>query len=108
MSEKKHKKGEIHLNAASIKASLGKTGRGLSRYAGILFFVLVAATYGFVVLRINLLSNAQPSQSDIDAQVTSTSVPNIDPKIAEQLQKLEDNSVNVQTLFDQARNNPFQ
>lgn len=108
MSESKKKKGEINLSLSSIKPIFSKFVAGLSRYGVVLFFILIAGVYGFVVLRINLLSNIQPSQSDIDAQTTSTSVPRIDPKVAEQLEKLEDNSVNVQTLFDEARNNPFQ
>lgn len=80
----------------------------LSRYSAILFFLLITSVYGFVVFRINSLVNAQPSQSDIDAQSKTSSVPRVDPNVAEQLQKLQDNSVNVQTLFNQARNNPFQ
>lgn len=98
----------IELNSESLR-QLGKgLLAGFLRYSTILFFVLVAAVYGFIVLRINLLSSAQPSQSDIDAQTTSTPVPRIDPKVAEQLQQLKDNSVNVQTLFQEARNNPFE
>lgn len=86
-----------------------KKALGLAvRYSAILFFLLITSAYGFVIMRINTLVNAQPSQSDIDAQAKSTPVPRVDPKVAEQLEGLEDNSVNVQTLFDQARNNPFQ
>jgi hypothetical protein len=105
---KQPKKGEIHIDAASLKQAGSRSLAALSRYAVILFFVLVAGVYGFVVLRINSLSNAQPSDSDVAAQSTATPVPRIDPKVAQQLQDLEDNSVNVQTLFEQARNNPFQ
>lgn len=102
------KKGEIHIDKASLRSAFVKTGHLFSRYAAIMFFVLVAAVYGFVVLRINLLSNIQPSQAQIDEQVSATPVPRIDPKVAEQLEQLQDNSVNVQTLFQEARDNPFQ
>jgi hypothetical protein len=105
---KKSKKGEIRLSSAGLKQAGAKSVATLSRYAAVLFMVLVAGVYGFVVLRINALSNAQPSGSDVAAQSTTTPVPRIDPKTAQQLQNLEDNSVNVQTLFEQARNNPFQ
>jgi hypothetical protein len=104
----KPKKGEIHLDAASLKAFGRKAITSFSRYGAILFFVLIAGIYGFVILRINMLANAQPSQSEIDAQAAAAPVPSINPQVAQQLQKLEDNSVNVQTLFDQARSNPFQ
>lgn len=106
--QKNAKKGEIHVDKASLKSAFVRTGRLFSRYAAVMFFVLVAAVYGFVILRINLLSNVQPSQAQIDEQVSSTPVPRIDPKVAEQLEQLQDNSVNVQTLFQEARDNPFQ
>lgn len=102
------KKKKTELNLKTILPLLVKASGVLSRYAAILFFLLISIVYGFVVLRISSLANIQPSQSDIDAQTKSTPVPRVDPKVAEQLQSLEDNSVNVQTLFNEARNNPFQ
>jgi hypothetical protein len=104
----KPKKTELKLDAAALKVLPGKLAKPLSRYAAILFFLLVAGTYAFVILRINTLSNAQPSQSDVDTQTSKTPIPRIDPTIAEQLEKLKDNSQNVQTLFEQARQNPFE
>jgi len=101
------KKTEIKLDAASLRTAASAVVKQLLRYAPILFFLLVAIVYGFVVLRINTLSNAQPSQSDIDAQTTTTPIPRIDPNTAKRLENLEDNSQNVQTLFDEARKNPF-
>ena len=103
---KKAKKAE--LNLATLKAYLPKIASAFGRYGGIMFFLLVSAVYGFVILRINTLGDAQPDQSQVDALAKSASVPRIDPKIVKQLESLEDNSVNVQTLFDEARNNPFQ
>jgi hypothetical protein len=107
MSDKKKKK-QGDLSLKSLKPIAFRGLGYLSRYAGIMFFLLIAAVYGFVLLRINSLADIQPSQSDIDAQATETPIPRVDPKVAQQLQNLEDNSVNVQTLFVQARNNPFQ
>ena len=101
------KKTDIKLDAASLRAVGNAIAKQFLRYAAILFFLLVAVVYGFVVLRINTLSNAQPSQSDIDAQTTTTPIPRIDPNTAKRLENLEDNSQNVQTLFDEARKNPF-
>lgn len=103
---KKKKKSELSLK--ELRPLLYKALRLAGRYSAILFFLLITTVYGFVIMRINTLVNAQPSQSDIDAQTKSTAVPRVDPKVAEQLESLQDNSVNVQTLFNQARNNPFQ
>lgn len=107
MSKKKSSSGDIDLKA--IVPMLRKALLATLRYGGLLFFVLVAGVYSFVVFRINDLSNAQPTDSDISttAQSKTTAIPNIDPAVVQQLQDLKDNSTNVQALFDQARSNPF-
>jgi hypothetical protein len=79
----------------------------LRRYSFLLFLVFVVLLYGFVVLRINNLSNAQPSDEAVSSQVQAAQVPHIDQSVVQQLQSLQDNSVSVQTLFNQARSNPF-
>ena len=98
----------IHINAASLKATAAKTGQILKPYAGVLFFLLIALAYGFLVLRINSLSAAPVNPANVDTQVKAAPTPHVDPKVIQQLQALKDNSVNVQTLFQGSRTNPFQ
>jgi len=74
----------------------------------VLFLVLVALVYGFVVWRAHVLTNAQPDQSAINSQTSAAKHPQIDQATIEKINQLKDSSVNVQTLFDQARQNPFQ
>lgn len=78
------------------------------RYAAILFLLLVAAVYGFVLFKITTYSSAQPSDSDISAKVKAFAVPHIPASAVDQMQSLQDHSVSVKALFDAARNNPFQ
>src|SRR5262245_5671891 len=95
----------------SIKALLGvfvKIGRRLSGYAVPLFLLLLVAVYGFVLYKISVLANVQPSDSDVTAQAKASAVPHVDSNAVKQLESLQDNSVSVQTLFNQARRNPFQ
>jgi len=83
--------------------------RTLLRYRVFLFFLLLAAVYGFLVFRISVLNGAEPSSTDVSAQTQTTPpVPHIDQNVVKQLKSLQDNSVSVQTLFNDARNNPFQ
>lgn len=78
------------------------------RYSLAAFVVFVVLIYGFLLLRIHSLSAAQPTADQVSSQVRSARIPHIDQSVVQQLQSLQDNSVNVQALFDQARNNPFQ
>ena len=80
----------------------------IKRYLPVLFVVLLLAIYGFLAYRVNLLNDAAPSSSDVASKSKTTQVPHIDPKVIAQLQNLQDNSVSVKALFDQARDNPFQ
>lgn len=78
------------------------------RYAPLLFAALLVGIYGFLVYRVQVLNASEPSSADVASQSKTAQVPHIDQKVIEQLQQLQDNSVSVQTLFDQARSNPFQ
>jgi len=96
------------ISLKSFAVTGGKIARALRPYAGVLFFLLIAAAYGFVILRINSLSTAPVDQSAVDSQAQSAAKPHVDANTIQQLQALKDNSVNVQTLFQDNRLNPFQ
>ncbi|HEV7454183.1 MAG TPA: hypothetical protein VGO07_02895 [Candidatus Saccharimonadales bacterium] len=80
----------------------------LKPYTVVLIVVLFAAAYSLVILRINSLSNAEVDQNAVTSQVKSSPSLRIDPQAVQQLQSLKDNSVNVQTLFENQRTNPFE
>jgi hypothetical protein len=82
--------------------------RQLGRYRTVFFLAFVAVLYGILLLHINSLDNQQPSDQAVNSQVKAANVPRIDQAVVRQIQSLQDNSVSVQSLFDQARNNPFQ
>ncbi len=76
-------------------------------YSLIAFVALVVVLYGFLVLRINSLGSAQPSETAISSHVQEAKVLRIDPAVVDQLKSLQDNSVSVKSLFDETRANPF-
>lgn len=94
----------------NLKPWLTKANRDLDKarqFSALAFIIFVAVLYGFVLLRINSLSNQQPSPDSVTSQVQAARVPHIDQSVVKQLESLHDNSVNVQALFNQARSNPF-
>lgn len=91
-----------------ITASLPKLGSQLRHYSLAIFLVSVGLTYLFILFQINSLSSAQPSADAISNQVKGAQPPKIDKQLVHQLESLQDNSVSVQTLFEEARSNPFQ
>ena len=95
------------FNLSSFLETVNAKLNPLRRYSVVIFLVVVACLYGFVMFRINTLSSAEPSEEAVDSQVQASHVPHIDPKVVKQLQSLQDHSVNVKALFDEARSNPF-
>lgn len=92
----------------TLPARLSAVLKPIRRYHVLLFFLLLAVVYGVMLYRINTLSNAQPSGDAVAEQVKTTPQPHIDQSVVKQVETLQDNSVSVKSLFDQARSNPFQ
>lgn len=97
-----------HLNLKKLAEKGLPLWSGLRRYSVLLFLVFVIFLYGFVLLRIDNLINAQPSTDEVNSHVRAAHVPHIDQAVVQQLKSLQDNSVSVKSLFNQARDNPFQ
>jgi hypothetical protein len=97
-----------NLDLKSLGSVVAKLSRKTIPYAGFAIFLVFAGAYAFLVLRISNLSNPPVDDSQVTAQVKASSIPHIDSQAVDQLQTLKDNSVNVQTLFQQSRTNPFQ
>lgn len=96
------------LDSKRIITKLGDFLSSLKRYELILFLVFVGIVYGYIILQISSLTNAQPSPEAVASQIQASQTPHLDKTVVNQLESLQDNSVNVQTLFDSARSNPFQ
>lgn len=95
---------------ADLKQSTRQAKRLLQRmakYTGVLFFLFIALVYGYVIMQINEFGNTPVDQQAVADQVQELSTPSIDEQAARKLQNLRDNSVNVQTLFEESRTNPF-
>ena len=96
----------MKLDSKQLPSQIIAKLKQLARYRVIIVTVLVVALYGFLILQINNASNAPANSEEVVA--TRKSVPRIDEQTIEQLKQLQDNNVNVQALFNDARSNPFQ
>lgn len=80
----------------------------LNAYRSFIFLLLLASIYTFIIWRINVLSSTAPTQSDITNAQQDIPRPKISDSTVKKLYSLQDNSVRVQALFNEARQNPFQ
>jgi hypothetical protein len=96
------------LDLRAISNGLRMLVPRLLRFAVVFFVLLLAGVYGFVLWRVQGLSNVQPTDTDVSTEVKLSATPHVNQTVIKQMQDLQDNSVSVHTLFDQARSNPFQ
>lgn len=95
------------MKKQEIQGNLQHTLQILMHLRIILFMLDLILLYGFIAWRIHSLASAQPDSAVVASEAKSTSIPRIDPALVDKIKKLQDNSVNVQSLFDEARQNPF-
>lgn len=76
--------------------------------AAFLLIMFLAVIYGFLGWQIMQLLQKEPDQAAITAELKTVGVPKVNEEVVRKMEQLEDNSVSVQTLFDEARSNPFQ
>jgi predicted PurR-regulated permease PerM len=96
----------IDLKSVNLKPLLKKYSKKFGRHAIFGAIVTVLLVYVLVVFKINTLANAEPAP---DQTITVTTlIPRIDKDAINQIQSLEENNTEVHSLFEAARNNPFQ
>jgi hypothetical protein len=73
-------------------------------FIAIVIFLIV---YSVIVIRINNLASATPSEAEVQSKLQTISQPSIDKTLLAKVKQLQDQNIQVQALFNQARNNPF-
>ncbi len=81
--------------------------RFLKRYAVFIYVMILLCIFGFFILRINLYSRMEPSDDAVQEKLQAVQRPKVDQSVLDKIQQLQDQNVQVHSLFDQARNNPF-
>lgn len=78
------------------------------RYRVVLFVFLVGLIYGFILYRINVYANVEPAKSTLDERLLEVKRVKIDEEAINKIEDLQDRNVNIESLFDNGRANPFQ
>ena len=94
------------IDIDQLKIKLKKLQKRLSRHLAFATILGVLLIYLLVVWRISQLASAEPS-SEAQDTATIVKIPKIDKKAIEQIQKLEQSSPELRSLFNAARNDPF-
>lgn len=98
----------MHIEVKDIPAKLRDLRVKGKRYIVMSFFIFLALLYGGIIVRINMLNRQEPTEEAVTEKLQNAKRPRIDQDTINKIKELEDNSVDVQSLFKDARNNPFQ
>jgi hypothetical protein len=64
--------------------------------------------YGFLVFQIGTLASKEPDESSVTEQLNAVKRLKIDQATIDKINQLQDQNVTVQSIFKDARDNPFQ
>ena len=79
----------------------------VKKYAGFFFVIAFLGIYVFLVQQIGHFIQDEPSQAAIDSKLKPVNQLKIDQEAVRKITELESQNVEVKSLFDQARMNPF-
>ena len=97
----------MKLSIKSIPAKLGTLLEMARQYLVLTFILFFVGVYGFLVFRINTLARSEPGDDAVTEKLQTVQRPKIDQNAVDKIQQLEDQNIEVQTLFKDARQNPF-
>lgn len=97
----------MNLDLKQLPKILKRVGKKIQRYLIIASFVAMFGLYAFLVLQISSASQKEPNQDDVTAQISTIKRLKIDQASIDKIQQLQDQNVVVQSLFEEARKDPF-
>ncbi len=78
------------------------------RYAVIIFVLSVVAIFAYMTLNIAHFANLDPTSNQLDEKTNSLTAVKLDEKSITKIKQLQDQNINIESLFDNGRANPFQ
>ncbi len=95
------------FNFNEIKDQINGIVQLLNKNKIYIFILFIMITYGYIYVKMQSADSASPNTAQIQAIANPLAGTKINAQVVQQIQSLQNNSVNVQTLFQNARNNPF-
>lgn len=80
----------------------------IARFAVIVFILFVALVFGFLTLNIANYANHEPTEEQIEERLSSLRRVSLDEEAVQKIQELQDQNINLESLFDNGRDNPFE
>lgn len=80
----------------------------VTRYAVIIFVFSVVSVFTFLTLQIANYANMEPTAAQQAERMSSLSSVKLDENSINKIRQLQDRNINIESLFDNGRANPFE
>lgn len=97
----------MKFDSKNIISKLEPVSIFAKKYTAFILTIVMLIIVGFLVFRINQYSSSKPSEDAVSEKLKTVQRPRIDKAVLDKIENLQDQNVQVQSLFEQARNNPF-
>lgn len=97
----------MNKDLKDLKPILLKTLKWFKRYGLIIGLVVVAGIYASLIIQINLLNRREPTDQQVTERLEKIVQPSVNEDTITKMKDLEENSKQVKSLFQEARDNPF-
>ena len=79
----------------------------LYKYKVVIFVIILVAIFGFMTLRIAHFSNLDPTGLQIENTQNSLTNIKLDSNAVKKINELQSQNINIESLFNNDRSNPF-
>jgi hypothetical protein len=80
----------------------------LIRYTVLIFIICVVAIFCFMTLLIAHYANLEPTEFQVEDTKSSLRTIKLDDKAVQKINQLQGQNINIETLFNNGRANPFE
>ncbi len=96
-------KNDLNKIIAKTQPLLGQ----IKRHSVTIFIICFFGVYTFLIVRINNLVNSEPSPATLTEHLQTVKRIKVDQNSIDRMLEMEEQNIDVQVLFEQARQNPF-
>jgi uncharacterized protein YpmB len=96
------------MNIDKLITKLTPIKNFIIRYVVLIFVISVVAILGFMTIMIARYSNAEPTAFQIEDKKASLTAVNLDSDTVEKIEALKSKNINIESLFNNSRDNPFE
>jgi hypothetical protein len=97
----------MNIDLKTLPSKIQAILEGLRKYLILGYIIFTLLGMSFLLFRINTLSSQEPSDSEVAEKSQRVPQPKIDQKSIDNINKLQDQNLEVKSLFTAARDNPF-